>query len=67
MDIEINGRHIQLPQRCNTLGDLLRSLELNGTGQAVAVNNRVVPRSGWEDFPLTEGMKITIIKAVCGG
>lgn len=67
MDIEINGRHFQAPQDCHSLGELLQTMGFDGIGQAVAVNNRVVPRSGWDEYPLTEGMKITVIKAVCGG
>lgn len=34
---------------------------------AVAVNNRVVPRAGWEAHKLREGDKLTIIRIACGG
>ena len=49
-----------------TLSELLAAL---GTpdGVAVAVNNRVVPRSEWASATLHEADKVTIIRAVCGG
>ena len=34
---------------------------------AVAVNNCVVPRAGWEAHKLREGDKLTIIRVACGG
>ncbi|MDE6819048.1 MAG: sulfur carrier protein ThiS, partial [Muribaculaceae bacterium] len=36
-------------------------------GIAVALNNRVVPRASWADVRPTDGSKLTIITAVCGG
>ena len=36
-------------------------------GVAGAVNNRVVPRAKWAATQLEEQMKITVIRAVCGG
>lgn len=50
-----------------TLARLLESQGLDGNGQAVAVDNNVVPRSMWTQTPVTDGMRITVIKAVCGG
>ena len=67
MDVEINGRHIKVAEGCITLRQLLEQEGFTGIGQAVAVNNRVVPRTDWDDMPLTEGMKLTVIRAVCGG
>ena len=37
------------------------------TGIAVAVNQRMVPRTKWDSYTLNEGDNIIIIKAVCGG
>lgn len=67
MHVEINGRHIEVAEGCNSLGVLLEQEGFTGIGQAVAVNNRVIPRAQWDTFPVTDGMKITIIRAVCGG
>ena len=46
-----------------TLSELLAPAD----GVAVAVNNRVVPRSEWTTAILHEADKVTIIRAVCGG
>ena len=50
-----------------TLGHLLRNEGFTGVGQAVAVEGRVVPRAAWDTTPLKDGMKVTVIRAVCGG
>ena len=49
------------------LSDLSLELQLPTSGIAVAVNNRLVPRTNWQDFLLQDGMSILVIKAVCGG
>lgn len=67
MTIEINGSQIMVADGCNTLSDLLKTEGLEGPGQAVAVNNRVVPRASWASTALEDGMKVTVIRAVCGG
>ena len=50
-----------------TLAELLSQNELDRPGIAVAVDNKVIRRDLWAEFPLNEGMKITVIHAVCGG
>ncbi|HBL70612.1 sulfur carrier protein ThiS [uncultured Alistipes sp.] len=50
-----------------TLSELLAALGTPADGVAVAVNNRVVPRSEWTTAILHEADKVTIIRAVCGG
>lgn len=40
---------------------------LTGRGEPVAVGNRVVPKREWQEFIVEDGMKVTVIKAVCGG
>jgi len=50
------------------LSDILNAnsfIQLKGI--AVAVNNRVIPRSNWEKYQLNENDKITIITATQGG
>ena len=51
----------------NNLSDLSLELQLPTSGIAMAVNNRLVPRTQWQDFLLQDGMSILVIKAVCGG
>lgn len=67
MRVEINHKEIIVPDDCSSLAELLVREGFNGVGQAVAVNNRVVTRADWESFQLADGMKITVIRAVCGG
>lgn len=67
MKVEINHREVDVPHGCRLLSELLAAERLSGPGQAVAVNNRVVQRAQWTEFELADGMKITIIRAVCGG
>lgn len=52
---------------CKTLLQILEKEKLAGPGVAVAVNNSVVSRTAWADTLLSDGMKITVIQAVCGG
>lgn len=67
MTVEINHKEVIVPDGCTTLSELLQSQGISGKGHAVAAENRVVPRAQWETFSLSEGMKITVIRAVCGG
>lgn len=67
MKVEINNKEVLLPDGCLTLADLLKSKNISEKGHAVAVSNRVVPRAQWAEFPLVDGMKVTVIRAVCGG
>lgn len=67
MKVEINKREIEVSQGITTLAQLLEKENLNGPGQAVAIDNAVVRRSDWDEYMLTDGLKITVIRAVCGG
>lgn len=50
-----------------TVAELLRNLKLEGPGIAVAVNDRVVRTSTFDEHRLSEGDVIEIIRAVAGG
>ena len=65
MKISVNNKEVETG--ANYLLQLSQQLELPQAGIAVAVNNRMVPRSGWEHFVLHENDELIIIKAVCGG
>ena len=65
MKIRVNNEEVETG--ANYLLQLSQQLELPQTGIAVAVNNRMVPRSEWEHFVLHENDELIIIKAVCGG
>lgn len=67
MKVEINRHITEVTPATVTLGELLAAENLDGPGRAVAVNGSLVRRSEWNTTPLREGMKITVISAVCGG
>ena len=65
MKISVNNKEVETG--ANYILQLSQQLELPQAGIAVAVNNRMVPRSEWEHFVLHENDELIIIKAVCGG
>ena len=46
---------------------LALQLALPQQGVAVALNNRMIPRSQWAEQEIKEGDSLVIIKAACGG
>ena len=66
MEVFITRRSVET-EESTTLAELLAREGLPREGIAVAVNNKVVPRSEWPTASLQEGAKITVIRAVCGG
>ena len=65
MKIKVNNKEVETG--ASNLLILSLELELPQTGIAVAVNNRMIPRTEWEQFVLYENDELVIIKAVCGG
>lgn len=65
MKLKINDKETEV--KATSLKKLAEELSLPEKGIAVAVNDRMVPRSGWQQTELCEGDSIVIIKAVCGG
>ena len=49
------------------MADLLRMHDVSSAGVAVAVNNAVVRRADWAVKTLSDGDKVMVITAVCGG
>ena len=66
MEVFVNRKPVGV-EAPMSLADLLAREGIPAEGVAVAVNNRVVPRAEWPATPVAEGMKITVIRAVCGG
>lgn len=66
MKVFINNRQVEAAEG-ETLSMLLERERLTAAGIAVAVDNKVVRRAEWERYPVYEGMKLTVIRAVCGG
>lgn len=66
MKLSVNRQAVEADAG-ETLAGLLQRMSVPAEGVAVAVNNRVVPRSEWAATSLHEEDRITIIRAVCGG
>lgn len=65
MKVLINNKEVETA--AVTLLQLTEELSLPAQGIAVAVNNRMIPRTEWTDYVLSAGISIVIIKAACGG
>lgn len=65
MKVTVNNKEMETGSA--TLQQLTEELALPIQGIAIAVNNRIVPRTEWADYALKEGISIVIIKAACGG
>lgn len=65
MNVTVNNKPVETG--ASTLKELALQLELPEKGVAVAISNKMVPRSEWENFAITEGVSIIIIRASCGG
>lgn len=66
MTIHINNKAVQAADGASLL-DVLAAQGLDGSGVAVAVDNKVVPRADWAARVLADGARLTVIRAVCGG
>lgn len=65
MKISVNNKDTVTEAR--NIADLAVELELPSDGIAIAVDNKMVKRSEWENTTLEENAKVLIIKAACGG
>lgn len=67
MNIRINDQPRRIAPGA-TLLDLLRELALaERKGVAVAINDTVVPRTGWLEHTLAESDRVLVIQATQGG
>lgn len=66
MIVVINGKAVELAEGA-TVAHAVRTLTTAATGVAVAVNDEVVARSGWETTTLREQDRIEVLTAVQGG
>ena len=65
MNVTVNNKPVETG--ASTLKELALQLELPEKGVAVAVSYKMVPRSEWDNFAITEGVSIIVIRASCGG
>ncbi len=67
MNVLINNVQQLLPDDA-TVSLVLQTLQIvSDKGVAFAINNTVIPRSDWQTCSISEGDKITLIKATQGG
>ena len=67
MQISVNNAPLQVSEEAN-LKDVVESMDLQSTdGIAVAVNQEVIPRGGWESQVLQPDDAVLIITATQGG
>ena len=66
IQVSVNGETVQVPAG-SSLGDLLRTLELDRARVAVEHNRRVVPRAEHAGLLLNHGDQIEIVTFVGGG
>ena len=65
MRLTVNGKEVET--QASTLQQLADELALPPQGVALAIDNRMVPRTAWGEQPLAEGDSLVVIKAACGG
>ena len=65
MRITVNNK--QMETEASTLKELAAQLGLPEKGVAVAVSNKMIPRSEWDSCILQEGAGVVVIRASCGG
>lgn len=65
MNIIINGKSADV--KAANISELAAELGLPEKGVAVAVSNKMVPRTEWENTALSANDNVVIIKAACGG
>ncbi len=66
MKIYVNDKEMNISHP-TSVQELVTSLELPSQGIALAVNNKMIPRSDWKNTYLESDAHIVIIKAACGG
>lgn len=66
MKLTVNSKETEVKDGCTVAG-LAALLALPEKGIAIAANNRMVPRTEWENHVLQPGDSLVVIKAACGG
>ncbi|WP_302965259.1 sulfur carrier protein ThiS [Barnesiella intestinihominis] len=66
MKIYINQKEIEVQDKIS-VKELLDMQQIAIEGTAIAIDNKLVPKNEWNDRILTDGNKITIIRATFGG
>lgn len=65
MTIKVNNKEVET--NAKTLQQLAEEMNLPAAGVAMAMANKMVPRTEWATTEIAPDANIIIIKAVCGG
>lgn len=66
MQVYLNQKETEVPEGTTVKG-LLDRQQIAAEGTAIAIDNKLVPKSEWDNRTLTPGDKITLIRATFGG
>lgn len=66
MKLTVNNNETEAKEGC-TVAQLAVQLDLPERGVAIAVNNRMIPRTNWAECVLQPNDSLVVIKAACGG
>lgn len=66
INLIVNGKERQLDKPIN-LAEYLKSLEVNPSSIAVAIDGTVLRREEWGTVTLSDGAHVEIVRAVGGG
>lgn len=66
MKVQVNNKEVEITP-ASTITQLTTELGLPVQGVAIAVNNKMIPRTEWESVSLQEDDQLVIIQAACGG
>lgn len=66
MKLTVNSKETEVKDGC-TVAELATWLALPEKGVAIAVNNKMTPRTEWAERVLQPNDSLVVIKAACGG
>lgn len=66
MKVLVNNKEVEIAEK-STIAQLIQFLQLPDKGVAIAVDNKMIPKTEWNGFILKENAHVVIIKAACGG
>ena len=66
MKVYINQNETEVPEGI-TVKEWLDRQQITAAGTAIAIDNKLVPKSEWSNRTLADGDKITLIRATFGG
>jgi sulfur carrier protein len=67
MEVTINNQNYLLNEACSIEQMLALVIASETDGLAIAVNQTIIPKSGWTTYVLNPGDQIILIKATQGG